>query len=107
MLLLYAHCTIIYCLSPVPYGILDSFYLSLLFFIYIGASSPKEERIMFNEICGSAVGFAAIVTSVPVTMAGAIAKGMAKLDNYQERDRAARRMKINMIRRQYGQPALK
>ncbi len=62
---------------------------------------------MFNEICGSAVGFATIVTSVPVTMAGAIAKGMAKLDNYQERDRAARRMKINMIRRQYGQPALK
>ena len=63
--------------------------------------------MFINEVLSNPVGFAAVITGVPAVMTTAIAKGMTKLDNYQERDRAARRMKINMIRRQYGQPALK
>lgn len=33
--------------------------------------------------------------------------GFRKNDNYQKRCKAVRRMKVNKIRRQYGQPALK
>ncbi len=62
---------------------------------------------MINEILSTSTGFAAVVVGVPAVMTAAIAKGMAKMDNFQERDRAARRMKINMIRRQYGQEPLK
>jgi hypothetical protein len=62
---------------------------------------------MLNEILSNPVGFSAIVTGVPVAMAGVIAKGMAKMDNYQERERTVRRMKVNHIRAKYGQPALK
>lgn len=62
---------------------------------------------MINAMSQTAVGAAAILVGVPAAMAGVVAKGAEKLDNYQERERAARRMKVNMIRRQYGQPALR
>lgn len=61
---------------------------------------------MINEILSHPVGFATVVVGVPAAMAGVIAKGMAMMDNYQERDRAARRMKINMVRRRNGQKPL-
>lgn len=63
--------------------------------------------MFINEVLSNPFGFATVVVGAPAAMAGAIAKSMEKLDNFQERDRAARRMKINMIRRQYGQEPLK